>query len=347
MKYEKTLKKISKLPKVTEELIVSIFEKDEDISVEVTSKDIGKPGFEIATDEGVCFVTERSIDYYNKKCGRVTSTQKRMLDLAIPVPLYIGEGQFTNDIFEINKKEKPKAASDEWLHSIFSIEVALTYFNRYFSVSESFKEYKTIIFEAIEAYYIGMDHIAILSLMPIFEAGLRNIQTSVLGTSPNNVSSKEFENGLRDLTLNWGRRRVDSYAWYPGKSYNTDVEIDFFTHICPQSDVINSFKLFFSEVLYKPSSDNTDGFNRHIIVHMLKNDFNNPANFVRIFLALTHIMFIESLNNKSVPFFWPGYNDNEEVKGMSAYIRLMSERFGYPRRKLLNQLEITQYSGSV
>ena len=107
------------------------------------------------------------------------------------------------------------------------------------------------------------------------------------------------------------------------------------------------FKLFFSDVLYKPSSGNTDGFNRHIIVHMLKNDFNNPANFIRIFLALTHIMFIESLNNQSVPFFWPGYNDNEEVKGMSAYIRLMSERFGEPRRRLLNQFEISQYGGSV
>lgn len=140
---------------------------------------------------------------------------------------------------------------------------------------------------------------------------------------------------------------MSDYAWYPGKSYNTSLEIDFLTHICPQSDVINAFKLFFSQVLYKPSDNDTDGFNRHVIVHMLKNDFNNPANFSRIFLALTHVTFIESLKNQDVPFFWPGYNDNDNVKGMSAYIRAMSEQFGEPRRKLLNQLKISEYSKNV
>lgn len=207
MKYEKTLRKICNLSRVNEKLILTIFAKDEGISVDVSEKDLGKPGFEIITDEGLCFVTERSISYYNQNWGRVTFTQERMLDLGIPIPLYIGEGQISSDVSEIYKKENSKPASDDWLHSIFSIEVALTYFYEYFSKSKSFKEYKTIIFEAIEAYYIGMDHIAIMSLMPIFEAGLRNIQTSVLGISPNNVSAKEFEKGLRDLTLDWGRKR--------------------------------------------------------------------------------------------------------------------------------------------
>lgn len=347
MKCEKTLKRICRLPKVTEEQIHAQFLKHEKSTVQVVPKNLGKPGFEVTTNEGVCFVTERSIDYYNKIWGRVTGLQKRMLDLAIPVPLYIGQGTISKAINEINCSKNPRKSSDEWLHNNFSIEVALTYFLRYFSASNSFNDYKAIIFEAIEAYYMGMDHIAIMSLMPVFEAGLRNIQNSVLGMSEKNVSAKEFEKGLKELLLNWGRRKTQSYIWYPGKSYNTAVEIDFLTHICPQADVINAFRLFFSHVLYKNSQQGGIGLNRHVIVHMLKNDFNNPANFLRIFLALTHITFIESLNNQAVPFFWPGYDDDSEVKALSAYIRKISENICAPRRKLLNLAGIGKYDYSV
>lgn len=347
MKYEKTLKKICRLPKVTEELIHSLFLKHENSIVEVVPKNLGRPGFEITTNEGVCFVTERSIEYYNKRWARVTGLQERMLDLAIPVPLYIGEGTISEEISEITCSANPEQESDQWLHDHLSIEVALTYFERYFSVSNSLKEYKAIVFEAIEAYYMGMDHVAIMSLIPVFEAGLRNIQSSVLGMSSQNVSAKEFEIGLQELILNWGRRKTQGYILYPGKSYNTAVEIDFLTHICPQADVINAFRLFFSRVLYKNSGYGVKGLNRHVIVHMLKNDFNNPANFLRILLALTHITFIESLNNRDVPFFWPGYKNDSKVKALSIYIRKLSQTIGEPRRKLLNRAGISNYDYSV
>src|SRR5690606_29018758 len=136
--------------------------KHEKATVQVVPKDVGKPGFEIITSEGTCFVTERTIDHYNQNWGRVTGLQERMLDLAIPVPLYIGEGTISREISEVNLSKNPRKKSDEWLHNNFSIEVALTYFLRYFSKSNSFKDYKTIIFESIEAYYMGMDHIAIM-----------------------------------------------------------------------------------------------------------------------------------------------------------------------------------------
>lgn len=347
MIYEKTLKKICRLPKVTEDLIHSIFLKQENCTVQVFSKDIGKPGFEITTNEGTCFVTERTIDYYNKKWGRVTGLQQRMLSLAIPVPLYMGEGAISKKIHEINQSNTPLSDSDQWLHSNFSIEVAFTYFQRYFAVSNSFKEYKAIIFEAIEAYCLGMENVAIMSLIPVFEAGLRNIQNSVLGMSNQNVSSKEFERGLKELCLDWGRRRTREYIWYPGKSYNTAVEIDFLTHICPQTDVTNAFRLFFSNVLYKSSKEGIVGLNRHVIVHLLKNDFSNRANFLRIFLAMTHITFIESLSNQDVPFFWPGHNGDVKVEALSAYVRQLSKSVGEPRRKILNRADISSYGNGV
>jgi len=342
MKYERTLKKLSGHPKLTEDLIIAAFNKHENIDVDVCKKDIGKPGFEIATDVGLCFVTERPIKYYNERWGRVTGLQERALPLSFPVPLHVvGEGGLIEAIHEINRAENPKEAADFWLNEYFAPEIAATYFNKFFSKSESLKDYRLIVFEALEAYYIGMDHVAIMSLIPVFEAGLRNIQDSRLETEPNNVSGEKFERYLRELIVTWGRRRLGAYVWHPGLNYSPMVEIDFLTHICPQSDVINAFRLYFKNVLYKPSYGEVDGFNRHIIMHLIKNNFKNPANFVRVFICLVHIMFIESLENQNVPFFWPGV-DQKDLE-VSAYFCEISRKLGDPRRPILQSLGVQGY----
>lgn len=343
MKYEKTLKSLCRQPKLSVIQIESMFRKRNSVEVTVTQKNIGRDGFEIETDEGVCFVTERPIQFLNNKWGRVTGLQERMLDLAIPVPLYMGQGTVVGDIYRINNSDNPTSEANLWLHESFTAEIAVAYFNKYLSVSESFKEYKSIIFEAIEAYYFGLDHIAIMSLFPVFEAGLRNIQAKLLNSDAGNVSTEQFDKGLKELLLDWGSTRFPEYTWYPGKGYNTQVEIDFLTHVNPQCDVINAFRLFFKHVLYKPSNANTslNGFNRHLVVHLLKNDFNEPSNFARLFLALTQITFIESLHNQDIPFFWPGVDENDEKIG--SYMRTLTEQFFTPRRKVLKEQRICEY----
>ncbi|MEH8183930.1 hypothetical protein [Aeromonas allosaccharophila] len=150
MKYEKTLKSLCQTPKLTEEHIKFIFKKRDSVDVEVTKKNLGRDGFDIQTDEGRCYVTERPISDLNKKWGRVTALQERMLNLLIPVPLFIGEGTVVRDIGRINKTDDPYKSASEWLHENFTPDVYATYFNKYFSVSDSLADYKTIIFEAIE-----------------------------------------------------------------------------------------------------------------------------------------------------------------------------------------------------
>ncbi|MHC8374167.1 hypothetical protein ACYZT2_26255 [Pseudomonas sp. MDT1-85] len=133
MKYEKILRKLSGNPKLTEELIVAAFNKYENKDVDVCAKTIEKPGFEIATDAGLCFITERPISYYNERWGRVTGAQERALPLFLPVPLHIiGEGQLNEAIFKMSNAENPKDAADSWLNEFFAPEIAATYFNKFF-----------------------------------------------------------------------------------------------------------------------------------------------------------------------------------------------------------------------
>lgn len=101
--------------------------------------------------------------------------------------------------------------------------------------------------------------------------------------------------------------------------------------------------MFFNRVLYKSTSRDTDlnGFNRHLVIHLLKNDFNEPANFARLFLALTQITFIESLHNQNVPFFWQGVDGND-LK-VSQYINELTSQHFLKRRIRLKELRVCDY----
>lgn len=148
-------------------------------------------------------MTEYKIDYYNKRHGTTLGLQKRMLDVSIPVFFYIGEGTLDKDIHEIISSEDSSIRSNQWLEEKFSPEIAATYLNKYFSKSTCLAEYKEIIFEAIAAYYLYMPHVAIMSLLPVFEAGLRNLQHKIVGADLANVSSEGFENGIKSILFHW------------------------------------------------------------------------------------------------------------------------------------------------
>lgn len=343
MKYEKTLRKLCRSPKLDVTQIESTFRKMSSVDVIVTPKNIGLAGFEIQTDEGLCFITERSIDYLNKNSGRATETQKKLLKFSIPIPRHIGKGLLIEHVDRISKSEDPNIEANLWLQESFGIDTAVVYFNKYFLKSDSFKEYKNIIFEAIEAYYIGLDHIAIMSLFPVFEAGLRNIQSKLVNGDLGNVSTESFDAGIKKMLISCGKELMPEYIWYPGKGYNKDVEIDFLTHVYPPCDVINAFRLFFKDVLYRPSNspDFSNGFNRHLVVHLLKNDFNESSNFVRLFLALTQITFIESLYNRDLPILFPDSDESDEYN--INYLQTLKSIFFASRRSLLEEKDICIY----
>jgi hypothetical protein len=342
----KVVKTLARQPKLTPESIKKIYKKRAGEEVIVRNKGLGNcKGFEIQNGNQTIYLTERPISYYTKRYHLVTKMQRRILSVTVPLPLYMGEGDTNKQLHRVMNSHDPVGAANKWLLDVFSINVAMAYFNKYFLASNYFRDYKAIIFEAIEAFYLGMDHIAIMSLMPVFEAGLRNAQEQILCVEKGNVSANAFEKGLKDLILVWGRKQVSEYEWYPGKDHNPEVEIEFFTQINPQCDVINAFRLYFTEVLYKPSNGTSGGFNRHLIVHLLKNDFNEPSNFIRIFLALTHILFIESLYNDKVPFSWQGIDKKDEDLG--DYIRSASRNFGDYRCEFLNRMGVSNYDLSV
>lgn len=337
-----TLKRLSKFDKLSESEILEQFRRNHNIEPVIEKKELCYASFAVSVDGFNFLLTERPISYLNRHWGRCSNIQADANLLGIALPLYIGEGTLSSAIHEIGNSEKPYENSNRWLFENFSLEIAIAYYNKYFIKSESLKNYKTIIFEAIEAFYLGYDHISIMSLFPVFEGGLRNLLVNFCDGDNTNTSAEKFEKEIRKLIIKWGLSRIPDFDWHPGKGYDVETEVDFFTHLNPQCDVINSTRSFFKNVIYKSTGGvNQGGFNRHLTLHLLNNDYNEPSNFVRIFLALTHITFAESLMNNNVPFFWKGIDEND--RRISSFISRSSDVIFGMRRKELSKLGLNLY----
>lgn len=342
LEYLPTLKRLSKLDKLTEHDIFRQFTKHHNKDVIISKNDLCYGSFSVIINDLKFLLTERPISYLNKRWGRCTIIQEHANSLGIALPLYIGEGTLSSAIHGIKKTENPLDNANKWLFENFSLELAIAYFNKYFSKSESLKNYQTIIFEAIEAFYLGYDHISIMSLFPVFEGGLRSLFVRYADGDDTNTSADRFEKEIRKLIITWGSRDIDGFDWHPGKGYDIESEIDFFTHINPQCDVLNSTRSFFKNVIYKPTGGINEGsFNRHLTLHLLNRNFNEPSNFVRIFLALTHISFAESLMNNNVPFSWKGIDDND--RHIASFISKSSDAFFTYRRGEIRKLGLNLY----
>lgn len=340
--YLSTLKRLSKFDKVTEIDILKQFNKDHSIVPLISRSDLCHGSYTLLVDEFKFILPERPVSYLNNHWGRCTTIQAHANALGIALPLYIGLGTIDSAIHKIECSNTPLENSNKWLFENFSIEIAIAYFNKYFLHSESFKNYKTIIFEAIEDFYLGYDHIAIMSLFPVFEGGLRTLFVKFADGDDTNTSADRFDKQIKNLIITWGERQISEFDWHPGKGYDIETEIDFFTHLNPQCDLINSTRSFFNNVIYKPTRGINEGsFNRHLALHLLNKNYNEPSNFVRIFLALTHITFAESLLNNKVPFSWQGVDDMD--KKIAFFISRNSDRIFTARRNIIKELGLNLY----
>jgi hypothetical protein len=282
-------------------------------------------GFLVELDGIKAFYPKRPVSYMNERWGRLVLSQKFALTQRVPIPLFMGEGDFNQQLHA--HKSASKEEVDRWLERLMGPELAATYLLRYFSQCAALRPYLQIIYEGLEAYYMGMDHVAVMSLVPVIEGGLRNVQHLVLGVEDNNVQSEVFYKRLCSMITKHGERLHPDISIYPGKSPdNAAVRIDFLSHANPQCDVMASFAMFFKDVLYKPSRDVavTDDLNRHLIVHMLNGNFASGGNYVRLFFLLGHIAFCERLQNSKIPMLWPGV-DQDSFRLSKYFISLSTE----------------------
>ncbi|HCG5940537.1 TPA: hypothetical protein NJ055_004690 [Vibrio parahaemolyticus] len=233
--------------------------------------------------------------------------QKKAIPCLLPLPLanftYIGMGEFQQYLKTFLNSPNPIEAANEWLTSIFTPEIAANIFTQQICRSEFLSEYKGIILEAMLGYFSGYKSITTMSLFPVFEGGLRKLQVKYANGEDGNVKRIKFVDNFEFMIEERAKKALNQYDLSPLDAiHHKDPKTTLFKLIDFHCDLIYSILEFFEKVLYKPSKKGDQGFNRHLILHMLKNDFNESANFVRMIIVMLYIVYLEDIQNNITPF---------------------------------------------
>ncbi|BCK15813.1 TPA: hypothetical protein RSW70_000033 [Vibrio cholerae] len=304
---ERKCRNLMKLDVVNESLIKSYLNNE---LVNISETRQGQfDGFDVQfNNEKYLFPNSRISKKYNKT-GTTLKLQKKASLFIIPLPLSnfkvpaIGRGAFRELLKGFASSDDGMFQANEWLVSLFEEEDAARFYTQQVCRSTFLTDYKEIILEAIIAYFSGYKSIPTMSLFPVFEGALRELQIQFAEGEEGNVSKDKFIKQFKKLS----EKRIKKVT-----THYTKTPLDFLSDGCEKMmfaslfdihcDVIAAIKEFFEEVLYKKSTDCDQGFNRHLVMHMLKNDFNEKANFVRMIIVISYIVYLEDVENNITPF---------------------------------------------
>jgi len=85
-------------------------------------------GFLVELDGIKAFYPERPVCYMNERWGRLVLSQKFALAQRVPIPLFMGEGDFNQQLHA--RRSASKEEVDRWLERLMGPELAATYLLR-------------------------------------------------------------------------------------------------------------------------------------------------------------------------------------------------------------------------
>jgi hypothetical protein len=164
-----------------------------------------------------------------------------------------------------------------WLARIYSPNYLAAMVSERYCITPFVKDYTIIIAEAVEAHFLGLNHIAVSGLMPVIEGAGKKLASS------RNVS-------YNSITEVFVKLANDCKAEVTKNQIGVVHEI---------ISMMDSFIDFTKNHLYVNSGDYplTDKTNRHGILHgaFADADYGEPINFYKIIAAVDFLCFIAAL----------------------------------------------------
>lgn len=281
------------------------------------------------------------------KRGNLSKLQLTLNAYGCPPPFYvIGEGNFIKRIYELKNDQE----FNELVYSIFTPNTMSTIYNQMFVPSEIMSQQKDVIFESMEAYWLGMDYISTDSLITALEASLRDLIDNITDKRP----ETKFENHLKKLAiskLSHMNHQIDSFYWYPykqdqdskfdiNKEFSKD-EYDFLILTNTISDAINAFRIWFKDVLYKvcDNKNATFSLNRHLFLHGFSKRVAKPVFFPLMIWALLGVIYIESMFKNGGHLFFPVADEKD--KSLENYFKLIHNSQGKAMRRFARMFGVS------
>lgn len=158
-------------------------------------------------------------------------------------------------------------------------------------------EFKSTIAEAIEAHFMGLNHVAVGGLLPVIEGiGLKLAETRSVRVRKRGSSFKQLAEHCKNEVV--------------GKNIGAVGEV---------VSMIDSFIIFTESHLYTDSAvyEFSDNTNRHGILHgaYTDNDYGSPLNFYKVISSVDFLCFISAIR-ASISWFAPSHTKESERLAM-------------------------------
>lgn len=266
-----------------------------------------------------------------KKELEIDSIFDTFISLGCMIPCHIQRGSLkeVSNYISNSKNEDKNKLLEHFFREIYTIEFISELFIDNYKKMEFIKNYSEIILESIKAFCLGLSHIAIMSLIPVIEGIIRDINYDLTKNKTDKIDKELFLSTIKIILCNYKKSIFNNWSWVPDEFFDNKYLEKFEERV----QILISFEFFIKKHLY----ENTDKFsgygklNRHGIIHGLFKGYNEEINFFKLLTTLNGLYFILLIHLNKKGSIWLKTTDDSKnltsdlniLKNMKPMIKKM------------------------
>lgn len=233
------------------------------------------------------------------------------------IPPYVALGFLSLLSNEINAKGGSFSQKDleRWLSIVYAPENLAAMVSERYTITPFVNDYKVIISEAVEAHFLGLNHVAVSGLMPVIEGVGKKLADS------RNVTWNSITNVFVNLATDCKADALKNNIGAVGEILS----------------MMDSFIEFAQNHLYINSNNYAlpDKTNRHGILHgaFSDSDYGEPINFYKSIAAVDFLCFVSAFK-ASISWFAPSPTvQSQQLSNYYKACMLLSKNNPYSANK--------------
>jgi hypothetical protein len=270
-------------------------------------------GYAVQTDACRAFFPKQTVaELRVKESSRLYYIREQCLKVDFVTPPFMQNqflGEFAKAIETGSDLEK---VAEEFAPRMYGLEGISALSVEIYRKNSDFTKYSSQINESIEAFYLGLNRVAITSLMPCIEGIIRDIGIKIGISCEEHVNVKQFVNILKKIQ----QRIITNLVFYDFDWVPSDFKsISLHDGFNEQIQMVESLKYYLNNGLYQhtASYQGSTNLNRNGVVHGFITDFSSPVNFYRLITVLNMLYVCSVLTGNNGSLFYPPTSDESKV----------------------------------
>jgi hypothetical protein len=267
-------------------------------------------GLKIQGEDCVGFFPKESAASFYRPSG-INFIREQCLKADFVLPPFMKMGFLSDFAQSIATTTNIEHVAEDYFPRMFNLESLSALYVEMYAKNSDFEIYRDQIKEAIEAYCLGINKVAVTALLPCIEGIIRTLGLKIGLRCSEHVSLHHFVDILEKIQKSVINKVFTGFSWVPNDYRKVAL------HDCTneQVQIIESLIYFLKNALYKNTTEyqGSTNLNRHGVLHGLIADFSSHVNFFRLITVLNALYICSLLTGSSGSFFHPPSTDSSRA----------------------------------